>query len=180
MSELPAPLNANGKLDVLGYEAPIGRLGLTRTAHDQVLAFGRQVRAAVQQASGRTELAAAKAIRTSVIAFAMAKLAQAKLEAAKKGKIALTEAEVMGWADRVVKFEQVADKTLQALCLPIRPLTQAERVAADWDAFYKQPALPSPSAQEPPGAAENGLAEANVAQAVNEPLRGGNAIGGVE
>jgi hypothetical protein len=126
------------------YQMKLGRMGLSRTVQDDLRDFRDRLQAELKKAHGEITLGASKLLRTAVAAMAMARKAQGKLEAARQGRIKLSEEQEQGWADRLVKFEEKADATLAKLGIRLRPMSQKEKEDALWAQVYK----PVPALQE--------------------------------
>jgi hypothetical protein len=117
----------------------LGRMGLTERARGRVYDFMLAVWKMVADAhGGQVDRFQSKRIETATRIFAEAKRAQERLALAEIGKIALSEEQVMGYSDRVVRNHVQCDKVLEALGLNRDP---QEALFAQ---LYGKPALPNP------------------------------------
>lgn len=121
----------------------IGRLGLARRQQNRVLAFRGTLEALHLARHGSIDALAAKRIASACLALAEALRAQSRLADAEAGKLELSEADVMGWSDRVGRNHDRCDRILAALKL--------ERSPDDiWDMLYRTPIAPPVAPLPPP------------------------------
>lgn len=91
----------------------LGRTGLPNRVHRRILAFRVTVEKLVADAHGGVvDALAAKRIATAVLAYTEAVRSQKRLADAADGKIILSEAELQGWSDRVVRHHAACDRIL--------------------------------------------------------------------
>lgn len=122
----------------------LGKLGLSIRTSAQVYRFLCSVWTLVAEAhDGAVDALNAKRIRSAALTLAEALRAQTRLAQAEAGKLRLSEEQIMGWSDRVVRNHAACDRILERLGLD-------KRAVDPWDGIYNQP---GPLAEAPASAA---------------------------
>jgi hypothetical protein len=123
-------------------------LGLPKRATADVYRFVVTTwRLVAEQNGGTVTAMQCKRLRSAALAFAESLRAQDRLAQCKAGAIKLTESEMQGWSDRVMRGHAQCDRILLGLGLDAKPLDP-------WQQMMRQAALPqattSPSHEQPP------------------------------
>lgn len=153
--------NSNGSL----VRLPLGRLGKPwQWVRRQTEHFRRALETAVQERHGTVSLYHAKVIRTGTLALRSAMVVSRVLaDAGPPGKEDGISHEVwLAYADRQLRFEQVADKAMKELGI--------DRAPDPWDAYYRNPPTVAPAS--PPVAAGGVNGQAAVPDVAAEQKTG--------
>jgi hypothetical protein len=119
-------------------------MGLPRRTQTMVYRFLCSCWVLVAEANGgKVTALASKRLRSACLALAEALRAQNRIARAEAGQLKLTEAEIMGWSDRIGRNHDRCDRILAALGIdrPIDPWEQLIRQASQ--------VLPPASADNP-------------------------------
>jgi hypothetical protein len=126
-------------------------LGLPKRATADVYRFVVTTwRLVAEQNGGAVTAMQCKRLRSAALAFAESLRAQDRLAQCKAGAIKLTESEMQGWSDRVMRGHAQCDRILMGLGLDAKPLDAWQQLQRSWAALPPT----TPSITEPPQATD--------------------------